>query len=387
MFFAKLNFGSRLGIVEMENTLNISYLQHPLSWFLEPVPRMGMEPAPARYRGRNVNDAMVTVPDYQRDYVWKGDKQKNLLDTVFSGYPIPAILVTQDHMNRYSIQDGQQRLETFFRYYNGEIQDKDGKSFDALSDEKKRIFLNYKIPIIDITGASHDDESIIYDRLNQGMALSHGEKFHNRRSTLIIRLTERLLMTNGVGLNPLATSVFGDYLGTSDLRHKNLENAIAYVAGAALGSSYITTSYDKLASNLDGIRLSDGSLHPIDEECVEERLRTLLEIYQSADEVQPTTVKMKKAQWKIGRYSGFILHSIIMNDNDPEILDHVKETWVEFLRRDRLNGTGYLITLGLTRGGNITLDRLNKSYVNFMRMMEGNWGGAGAQSDSDDEED
>ena len=385
--FAKLKSVAPKKKAEMENALNISYLQHPIGWFLEPITRLTMEPAPARYRGRNVNDAMVTVPDYQRDYVWKSDKQKNLIDTVFSGYPIPAILVTQDHMNRYSIQDGQQRLETFFRFYNGQIQDKDGLSFTGLSDEKKRTFLNYKIPIIDITGASRDDESTIYDRLNQGMALSHGEKFHNRRSTLIVGLTERLLMTNGVGLHALATSVFGDYLGMSDLRHKNLENAVAYVAGAALGSSYITTSYDKLASNLDGIRLADGTLLPIDEGLVERRLQTLLEIYRSADEVQPTAAKMKKAQWKIGRYSGFILHSIILNDHDPEILDHVKETWIEFLRRDRLNGTGFLITLGMIRGGNITLDRLNKSYVNFERMMQGIWGaGVGNASDSEEED-
>ena len=46
----------------MENALNISYLQHPIGWFLEPITRTTMEPAPARYRGRNVNDAMVTVP-------------------------------------------------------------------------------------------------------------------------------------------------------------------------------------------------------------------------------------------------------------------------------------------------------------------------------------
>ena len=385
--FAKLKSVAPKKKAEMENALNISYLQHPIGWFLEPIMRTTMEPAPARYRGRNVNDAMVTVPDYQRDYVWKSDKQKNLIDTVFSGYPIPAILVTQDHMNRYSIQDGQQRLETFFRFYNGQIQDKDGLSFTGLSDEKKRTFLNYKIPIIDITGASRDDESTIYDRLNQGMALSHGEKFHNRRSTLIVGLTERLLMTSGAGLHALATSVFGDYLGTSDLRHKNLENAVAYVAGAALGSSYITTSYDKLASNLDGIRLADGTLLPIDEGLVERRLQTLLEIYRSADEVQPTAAKMKKAQWKIGRYSGFILHSIILNDHDPEILDHVKETWIEFLRRDRLNGTGFLITLGMIRGGNITLDRLNKSYENFERMMQGIWGaGVGNASDSEEED-
>ena len=102
-------------------------------------------------------------------------------------------------------------------------------------------------------------------------------------------------------------------------------------------------------------------------------LEIILEIYRGADEVQPTAAKMKKAQWKIGRYSGFILHSIIMHDSDPEILDNVKDTWIEFLRRDRLNNTGYLIETGMIRGGNITLARLNKSYVNFTRMMEGNW--------------
>ena len=65
--FAKLKSVAPKKKVEMENALNISYLQHPIGWFLEPITRTTMEPAPARYRGRNVNDAMVTVPDYQRD--------------------------------------------------------------------------------------------------------------------------------------------------------------------------------------------------------------------------------------------------------------------------------------------------------------------------------
>lgn len=371
----------------MANALNISYLQHPLSWFLEPIPRSFMEPAPARYRGRDVNDAMVTVPIYQREYVWGRTKQKNLLNTVYLGYPIPAILVTQDHMNRYSIQDGQQRLETFYRFFNNMIGDDEDKLFRDITPEKRQMFLNYKIPIIDITGANRDDESTIYDRLNQGTALSHGEKLHNRRSTLIVNLTERLLMTVGSSLQPLASQVFENYLEVSDLRHGNLSNAIAYVAGAALGSSYITTSYDKLAPSLDGIRLQDGTLQPIDEDLTQRRLQTLLEIYRAADEVQPTTVRKKKAQWKIGLYSAFMLHSIMLHENNAEELEHVKETWIEFLRRDRLNDTGSLITYGMLRGGNITLKRLDEGYQNFQRMMEGDWTFAAPVVGSDSEGD
>ena len=374
----------------MDNRITISYLQYPISWFLESTPRGSVTP-PARYRGRNDATAMVTVPEYQRQYVWKHAKQMSLIDTVYRGYPIPAILVTQDHQNRYSIQDGQQRLETFYRFYSNQFQDADGKHYRDLADDQKRQFLGYMIPIIDITGASREDESSIYDRLNQGVALSHGEKLFNQRATAIVNLTERLLMKRGEGLNPLAVQAFDDYLRENDTRYGNLCNAVAYVAGAALSTRdtfYITTSYDKLANNLNGVT-RDGQLVRIDEELAQTRLEILLNIYIDADEAQPTCSKKKKAQWKIGLFSAFILHSIILNENNEEMLNHVRDTWVEFLRRDRLSdgNTSHILMYGVIRGGTITKDRLDKVYGNFKRMMEGHWTAPqyAATHDSDNE--
>jgi curli production assembly/transport component CsgG len=94
-----------------------------------------------------------------------------------------------------------------------------------------------------------------------------------------------------------------------------------------------------------------------------------------ADEAQPTCSKKKKAQWKIGLFSAFILHSIIMNEENDEMLENVRDTWVEFLRRDRLSdgNTSHILMHGVIRGGNITKDRLDKVYRNFKRMMEGHW--------------
>jgi hypothetical protein len=209
------------------------------------------------------------------------------------------------------------------------------------------------------------------------MALSHGEKLFNQRATAVVNLTERLLMTRGEGLNTLAVRAFDDYLRENDTRYGNLCNAVAYVAGAALSTRdtfYITTSYDKLANNLNGI-VRDGQLVPIDEELTRTRLEILLNIYIDADDIQPTNSKKKKAQWKIGLYSAFILHSIILNEENEEMLEHVRGTWVEFLRRDRLSdgNTTHLLMHGVIRGGNITKDRLDKVYRNFQRIMDGHW--------------
>ena len=81
-----------------------------------------------------------------------------------------------------------------------------------------------------------------------------------------------------------------------------------------------------------------------------------------------------------------------MNENNEEMLEHVRDTWVEFLRRDRLSdgNTSHILMNGVIRGGNITKDRLDKVYRNFQRMMEGYWTApqyvAAHESDEDSEE-
>ena len=50
---------------------------------------------PSRYQGRNgtlQNDGcLITIPENQRDYVWKEKKQRLLVDTILKGYPLPAV--------------------------------------------------------------------------------------------------------------------------------------------------------------------------------------------------------------------------------------------------------------------------------------------------------
>ena len=344
--------------------LSISHRPHPVRWFVEPTRNGGL----SRYRGRDNHEAMVLVPEYQRDYVWKLPSQQKLINSVMTGFPIPSIMVTQDEMNRYSIEDGQQRLETLYRFRNNQFS-YEGRNYSDFTDFEKKVFLDYNLLIIDTTGASLDDQTEIYDRLNQGMALSDGEKFFNRRSKKLVNLTEQLIMTRGAGIHALVMDAMGDYLAGNDKRHTKLANAVALVAGAAYGPQFISTSYNKLASILDNLNTPDGVIH-VNDALVRRRLEAVFNIYKEADEIQTcATATKKKAQWKVGLYSSYILYSVIYTEDDAEMFDEVKKAWVNFLVEVRRRPSVVsLLYKGMAKSNNITIERLEKGYANLLEI-------------------
>jgi hypothetical protein len=362
--------------------LSISHRQHPIRWFVEPTRNGG----PSRYRGRDVHEAMVHVPEHQRDYVWKLGSQQKLINSVMTGFPIPSLMVTQDEMNRYSLEDGQQRLETLFRFRNDQFS-YDGRNYSDFTDAEKKTFLDYNLVIIDTTGATQDEQQEIYDRLNQGVALSDGEKFFNRRSKKLVKLAEELIMTRGSGLHALAMDVLGDYLAGHDKRHTKLANAVAYIAGAAYGPQFISTSYNKLASILDNLTTPDGSVS-INQAVVRRRLEAVLNIYKDADEIQTcANATKKKAQWKVGLYSAYILYSVIYTEEDAEMFDEVKKAWVNFLVEVRRRPS--VVTLlykGMAKSNNITLERLEKGYSNLLEMSVSGFNVEGSEEPEEPEE-
>lgn len=342
--------------------INSQYSSRALRWFLEPS-RAGI----SRYRGRisREEDSMVFVPEHQRDFVWPHAKQVKLIESVFRGFPIPSIMVTEDDRNRYSINDGQQRMETYWRYYTNQFA-VGGKKFEELTDDEKKVFLDYTIPIVDTTGATRDQEMEIYDLLNQGVALSHGEKFWNRRSKPLVRIAETLLLTAGTGLHAQATEVFGDYLSNDDKRYRRMENAMAYVAGAAYGSECITTSYGKLWDVLE----SRAGVVP-DESLVRTRLSKVFEVYRSADAIRRPTAKKARSQWKIGLFSAYILHSILVTEGDDEMWATIRNTWIRFIVSTRQNvAIEDRLFRGTVKSANITVEKCDIIYNNILAMID-----------------
>jgi hypothetical protein len=176
-------------------------------------------------------------------------------------------------------------------------------------------------------------------------------------------------MRRGEGLHPLASSVFGDYLAARDPRHNSLANAVGYVAGAAFGQDGISTSYNILC---------DRRSEQIDEATVRRRLTALFEIYRRADERQaPKTAAKRRAQWKLGLFSAYILYSILRVEGDDELMEDMSDLWVEFLVALRTTRTRELeavvervLKAGMPRSNNITCDRLETGYRNMEKLFE-----------------
>lgn len=59
-----------------------------------------------------LNQDRYYVPSYQRELIWKADKQSKFIESVFMGLPIPFVFFWQDGDGRMEIVDGSQRLRT-----------------------------------------------------------------------------------------------------------------------------------------------------------------------------------------------------------------------------------------------------------------------------------
>jgi hypothetical protein len=167
------------------------------------------------------------------------------------------------------------------------------------------------------------------------------------------------------------------------------------VAGALYGGDRITTSYPKLAGELELRKLSNGTVIRIDEaRCAlaKSRLEAVLDIYKAADGIQGcANATKKKGQWKIGLYSAYMLHTVIYSEGDHELFDDLKRGWIAFLCRVRNRpSVEKLLYKDMAKSNNITPERLEKGYENLLSMIENDFnveeGQEVSEEESDDEE-
>jgi 5-methylcytosine-specific restriction endonuclease McrA len=119
-------------------------------------------------------------PPYQRRPAWRTRQREDLLESVFNGIPIPAVILYKTKSGRrafvYEVMDGKQRLETLLHFrYGGVIPGENSLGFWLRRDHSKqrarldykdlskaetrrehgvgvRLFLDYKIPVIEYSG-------------------------------------------------------------------------------------------------------------------------------------------------------------------------------------------------------------------------------------------
>ena len=277
------------------------------------------------------------IPRHQRGFVWNLKHQRSLVDTIRRGLPIPSLTLSGTDLsgNKYSIEDGQQRIETLVRFCDNKF-DLEGVFFAALGEDGCKDFLDYKVPVLIYTGANDEERIEIFDRLQNGIALSNGERFHAMRflSPLVQYTCEALLYEDATLQNSIEAiwglrKLDGDpKVGDGTKRYRTLREAVCLIAGSLWGPAYFTENYDSLREKLR-LPLTEG---------VKDRslviLKQLIAIYTKAINVslggedKLSEKALKDSFWNPKHFSGYILYSLWEHPNEwPQI----ERTWVDFL--------------------------------------------------------
>jgi hypothetical protein len=243
---------------------------------------------------------------YQRKLVWTLEEKQKLVESVLSGYPIPAILLAERDGGDYEVIDGLQRLHTFMSFIETAFPTNDQRIFDvaqfptahtrsvegafSISDEFDQqlaarevgTYLDYSMAISVMRGATDAEIDDVFSRINTyGHRLSDQERrqagVQNSFSTLVRELSSAIrgdvskdiltlsdmpeisidLPMSKHGYQVAASDVFWvrqGILRSTDLRDSMDEQCVADIAASVVGGTIIARSKDAL----DQIYLQDS---------------------------------------------------------------------------------------------------------------------------------
>lgn len=123
------------------------------------------------------------VGAFQRSFVWRPSQMSRFIESLLLGLPVPGIFLVRDRDNRLLVLDGQQRLRTLQKFYDGRIGDRVfrligvqepflGQTYEELRPEDRRrlddSIIHATVLRDDSANGSQNAVYSIYERLNTG---------------------------------------------------------------------------------------------------------------------------------------------------------------------------------------------------------------------------
>lgn len=150
----------------------------------------------------------ITIPEYQRSFVWDISIQSRFIESILMEIPIPAIFLLEKYNEEtgeqtYEVIDGVQRLSTLDSFSRDKLRlstglklsDLERKSFSILPTPITNLFLNKEISIITIEKNTDPEIQFeIFERLNRGsVSLTHQElrncMYHGEFNSFLVGLS------------------------------------------------------------------------------------------------------------------------------------------------------------------------------------------------------
>ena len=182
-----------------------------------------------RHESRTINEVLrrisqgrfVMKPDFQRDFIWKEDKQSKLIESVIMRIPLPVLYLAEDEAGRMIVVDGLQRLSTFKRFVDNDLKLKlpdrpalNGKRFGDLAPKLQNRVEDCNLILYVIDQKVPEQARLdIFERVNSGVPLSRQQM----RNSLYTGPATRFLKTEA------RTEVFLEATGGS-LKVENMRD-------------------------------------------------------------------------------------------------------------------------------------------------------------------
>ena len=299
-----------------------------------------------------VEQKTLIIPPHQRHAgVWPEKRMQKFISSIRRNHPIPSILMGSiQGETKLSLEDGLQRLSTLLGFIEGNITDfptvqyPQGRHYAEYDAEERAEFMAYTVSVCEYSGATHAERIEIFDNHQNGSPLRAGERLFAHAVTPLVSFVLRTLLTPGEGLYERCTDVWGLRGGEKDKekRRVDLLQYVALVAGIVYGPKYVTKKYEEL--------IDDSILvHEFDEPRALAALVRILEIYEEVEVRSRWGSSLRKSQFDMGTFTGFIvysmhhpsveesmectLHSISDSDWEP-----IKQQWIAYMVKVR-NGT------------------------------------------------
>lgn len=125
----------------------------------------------------------LVYPVFQRGNIWTDKQRSDLIDSMLRGIDIPK-LYFQATTEGWEVIDGQQRIRAIVGFFEGDVVDDDGRTFEDLSESEKETIETYTLAIVEATEISDEDIRLLFVRLQLGTPINSGEMLNAIKSDL-----------------------------------------------------------------------------------------------------------------------------------------------------------------------------------------------------------
>lgn len=171
---------------------------------------------------------LTIQPEYQRNYIYAdGKKDVAVIDSVLKGYPLGVIYFNRTAEGRFEVLDGQQRITSLGRFFNGKLAIKDSnglpQSIGSLPKELHDKFLSAPLLIYECEGTETEIKEWFKTINIAGIALNHQE------------------LLNAVYSGPFVSKAKEVF---SNSQSAKVQMWSAYIAGAVNRQDFLATALD-----------------------------------------------------------------------------------------------------------------------------------------------